>query len=217
MLPLNTLQYSSVAADANQNTENYRLELWENRYSFQLEPEYLRERGFFKIGWNRIAVKLLNQDSEVGSRRYEYFDLTMTALGDQTLIDYGERWYLYGFTGSLAEPPKDAQGRIWSDPAYGLDTGADLDGDGLPNDFEMQVGTNPDAPDTDGDGVLDTHEDPDGDGLQNLLEFRKGTDPRLPIPMMMAVSTRRMAMSIEPVVGDEQPAAVYRASPACVR
>ena len=180
MLPLNTLQISSVMVDASATTPNYRLELWENRYNFQLQPEFLRKGGYFKVGWNRIAVKLLNQDGEVGSRRYEYFDLTLMALGEKTIIDYGERWYRFGFTGSLVEPPKDGQGRIWSDPDYGKDAGADLDGDGLPNVFEAMVGTNPNAMDTDGDGVLDSHEDYDGDGLQNLLEFSKGTDPRLP-------------------------------------
>jgi len=180
MIPLSTLQPSSVTADIAANTETYRLELWENRYNFQLEPDFLLNGGYFKIGWNRIAVKLVNQDGNAGSRRYEYFDLTLITLGQKTVIDYGERWYRFGYTGSMVEPPKDGQGRTWSDPEYGKDAGADPDGDGLPNYYEAMVGTNPNAPDTDGDGVLDSHEDYDGDGLQNLLEFLKGTDPRLP-------------------------------------
>ncbi|HEX7027674.1 MAG TPA: Ig-like domain-containing protein, partial [Gammaproteobacteria bacterium] len=47
--------------------------------------------------------------------------------------------------------------------------GGDIDGDGLPDDFEMQNGLNPNDP-------VDAAEDQDGDGLSALEEFNLGTD-----------------------------------------
>ena len=68
----------------------------------------------------------------------------------------------------------------------------DSDDDGLPDEDELALGTDPHNPDTDGDGLLDGFEvnngfdplsageqagDPDGDGLDNLREQLLGTDP----------------------------------------
>jgi len=46
----------------------------------------------------------------------------------------------------------------------------DRDGDGLPDDYELQFGLDPDFK---GDTIVDL----DGDGLDQLAEFRAGTDP----------------------------------------
>lgn len=48
--------------------------------------------------------------------------------------------------------------------------GPDRDGDGLPDDWEILHGLDPDVP--------DSHLDRDGDGLSNGQEYRLGTDPR---------------------------------------
>ncbi len=68
----------------------------------------------------------------------------------------------------------------------------DRDGDGLSDQQELVIGTNPDNPDTDGDGLLDGEEvllygtnplvrDTDNDGLSDFDEVRVyGTDPRNP-------------------------------------
>jgi hypothetical protein len=68
----------------------------------------------------------------------------------------------------------------------------DRDGDGLTNQMEAALGTNPCSNDTDGDGMPDGYEaaavcldpvvadanaDPDLDGITNLVEFGLGTDP----------------------------------------
>ena len=56
----------------------------------------------------------------------------------------------------------------------------DTDGDGLRDRFEVLVtGTDPVDVDTDTDGVADGDEDPDGDGLSNVEEQEAGTDPNL--------------------------------------
>jgi hypothetical protein len=64
----------------------------------------------------------------------------------------------------------------------------DNDLDGLLNDEEPKRGTNPDNPDSDGDGILDGAEititktnplkaDTDGDGMKDGSEVLRGRDP----------------------------------------
>jgi hypothetical protein len=47
----------------------------------------------------------------------------------------------------------------------------DRDGDGLPDDYELQHGLNPDNP-------MDASTDSDGDGFTNAQEYAAGTDPQ---------------------------------------
>jgi hypothetical protein len=64
---------------------------------------------------------------------------------------------------------------------------ADADGDGLANDDEAEIGSDPDDPDTDDDGLIDgeevflgtdpTNPDSDGDGSSDLVEEQSGTSP----------------------------------------
>src|SRR5207244_990956 len=48
--------------------------------------------------------------------------------------------------------------------------GVDTDRDGIPDDYEIAHGLNPNNP-------VDAQEDPDHDGLTNLQEYQLGTDP----------------------------------------
>ncbi|HEY2292505.1 MAG TPA: Ig-like domain-containing protein [Thermoanaerobaculia bacterium] len=52
-------------------------------------------------------------------------------------------------------------------------TSGDADGDGLPDDWELAHGLDPNNP-------VDALDDPDGDGLTTLAEYRGGTDPFKP-------------------------------------
>jgi hypothetical protein len=68
--------------------------------------------------------------------------------------------------------------------------GPDRDGDGLPDDDEVDHGTDPDNPDSDDDGITDgdevdggtdpTNPDSDGDGIYDGDEIDLGTDPTVP-------------------------------------
>lgn len=53
---------------------------------------------------------------------------------------------------------------------YGNAVSTDKDGDGMPNNWEIKYGFDPDDP---SDGT----QDPDGDGLENYEEYNKQTDP----------------------------------------
>jgi hypothetical protein len=53
----------------------------------------------------------------------------------------------------------------------------DIDGDSLPNEFELYLGTSILKGDTDGDGIDDGAEDTDADGSINFEEYIAGTDP----------------------------------------
>lgn len=55
--------------------------------------------------------------------------------------------------------------------------GEDSDGDLLPNDWELALGTSILKADSDGDLIEDGAEDFDGDGRSNYLEIVAGTDP----------------------------------------
>jgi len=70
---------------------------------------------------------------------------------------------------------------------------SDLDGDGLSDEEEQNLGTNPENPDTDTDGLSDREEikvygtsplnpDTDNDGIPDGEEVKNGTDPKNPSP-----------------------------------
>jgi alpha-tubulin suppressor-like RCC1 family protein/beta-lactam-binding protein with PASTA domain len=62
----------------------------------------------------------------------------------------------------------------------GPDPGGDADGDGLPHNWEIVHGYDPDRKDTDGNGIPDGEEDPDNDCRDNLAELSGNTDPNTP-------------------------------------
>lgn len=78
-------------------------------------------------------------------------------------------------------------GLAWAPFPYSGDT----DSDGLSDDYEKQIGTDPNKNDTDGDGLMDGEEldkwgtdpklyDTDGDGIKDGSEVLQGTNPTDP-------------------------------------
>jgi len=83
----------------------------------------------------------------------------------------------------LAPPLADLAGNPLAAPVtvdlLVFDGSVDGDGDGLPDDVERLLGTDPTRADTNGNGVPDGREDADGDGLGAAYELILGYDPRL--------------------------------------
>jgi hypothetical protein len=68
--------------------------------------------------------------------------------------------------------PNDVEVSLGTDPHK-----RDSDGDGIDDDVELALGLDPLNADSDGDGIPDGDEDTDGDGLTNLIELANGLNP----------------------------------------
>ena len=93
----------------------------------------------------------------------------------------------------------------------------DSDGDGLPDWFELLIGTDPHKPDTDGDGLTDFEEvfvyhtnplnpDTDGDGFDDGIEIVAGSDPLDPNSTPLTVASHARVTGFH--AGDVKVAAV---------
>jgi len=92
-----------------------------------------------------------------------------------------------------------------------VDPFLDSDGDGLPDWYELLIGTDPDNPDTDGDGLSDFDEiftyrtnpllaDTDGDGFTDGEEVAFGSDPLN--PESTPLNIRRRANAVHPAANE---------------
>ena len=84
---------------------------------------------------------------------------------------------------TVAPPIADLAGNVLGEPSYvyfRIISDLDTDGDGLPDDYEIEyLGTDPNDTDSDNDGLADSSEDSDRDGLSNLYEITFGLNPIL--------------------------------------
>ncbi|MEO7101167.1 MAG: hypothetical protein ABI162_17575 [Luteolibacter sp.] len=119
--------------------------------------------------------------------------LVQNPATDKQLVNLGQLKTVFNFdltvpTGQLPEWWQ----KFYFNGQTGYDPTGDDDGDGLTNAQELTLGTNPNNPDADGDGMPDGWEvsndlnpldagdgtgDPDNDGLTNLQEYQAGTNP----------------------------------------
>jgi len=123
------------------------------------------------------------------------FDMSMTvnskeviARGDETVVDPRAVWHGQAWSEWVNQhndrwigfylPGTDGSGRLEYNLDYGIPR--DPDEDGLENNYEIWIGTNPRDDDSDNDGIPDPNEDYDGDNLYNIEEQTAGSDPRLP-------------------------------------
>ncbi len=65
--------------------------------------------------------------------------------------------------------------------SFDLRGGADSDGDGMPDWWEIKYGLSPNS-------ALDAHADADGDGIDNLMEYQSKTDPTSADPVIDATA-----------------------------
>lgn len=119
-----------------------------------------------------VQVKILTSVLDLGLRGSH----TLAVEADGTIWAFGDNEY--GQLGIGTNAIKIAP--VLSDTR-------DDDNDGLTNSLERELGSNPENPDTNGDGILDgsaynlgislLNMDMDGDGLSNTFEVIRGTNP----------------------------------------
>lgn len=118
----------------------------------------------FKLDWEGAAGEAYFIQWSLDLQGWQYFPL----------IDQGVNHDEFNFSSSSDK----FFVRVVSWPHAGPDPhGADFDGDGLSNIFELMFGLDPLDTDSDDDGTLDGTEDEDLDGSSNLSELADGSDP----------------------------------------
>ncbi len=117
-----------------------------------------------------------------GCLRWKLEPTVTTMAYDFYGFDYDEEFNVYFF---LLEPsiPGTSGYTYMMDcdfvaPYYYSGVASDIDNDGLSDAYEcLVIGTSPDKPDTDDNGIWDKNEDFDGDGLMNDQEYWQLTNP----------------------------------------
>ncbi len=149
-----------------------------------------------------VAFSLLNAPlSGSGIRETEAvpFSVQNTAVG---VTEAAQRKTVIPSSGNAPSGSAKGNGTGPLDPVSGpMDPFLDSDGDGLPDWFEILIGTDPSNADTDGDGLTDFQEvflyhtnplkpDTDGDGFTDGEEVRFGSDPLDPNSTPLNVGKR---------------------------
>lgn len=137
--------------------------------------------------WNAVIEKQVNETYQLRNSGY-----------NQNIPAKGVIYF--GFNGEPGSVSENPEGFVLHKYITDIDPELDSDGDGMPNIYELRMGTNSYKKDTDGDGlddftelfkvgldplkkdtddngIADGDEDSDEDGLTNLREIRIGTEP----------------------------------------
>ena len=172
---------------------------WNNGYSSAMEIKNLTDEAIedwelqFEFGhpitnmWNAVIEKQVNETYQLRNSGY-----------NQNIPAKGVIYF--GFNGEPGSVSENPEGFVLHKYITDIDPELDSDGDGMPNIYELRMGTNSYKKDTDGDGlddftelfkvgldplkkdtddngIADGDEDSDEDGLTNLREIRIGTEP----------------------------------------
>lgn len=113
---------------------------------------------------------------------YSYEVIAQTPTGE-VVKSNSVNYVVSNYGGAIVNNDQDLDGlsdelelEIGTDP-----NNPDTDGDGLPDGYEYLIlGTDALKVDTDGNGIADSDEDFDNDSLSNLKEYEIGTDPNNP-------------------------------------
>lgn len=169
--------YESLVAFGYHNTESNAIDLkWSYKEPYGTYNVYIDGQLFEQITDNlRYSVPVVGLGNTVTFviEKMVSEDLTITS-NDVIMERDSDGYYQMVYVDSDNDGLPDVYELILgSDP-----NNPDTDDDGLPDGYEIYVlGTDPLKPDTDDNSVWDGDEDFDDDGLTNLQEYQYGTDP----------------------------------------
>ena len=136
------------------------------------------------LGWTNVGGYFFN-DFPNSSNPYGYrYETSSLVTGEVHPLTVKQDAYdpnyavLFNDLVPLRGAKADMDIQLWDDPTGdNIGVNADMDGDGLPDYWELANGLDPDNADQNGNGVVDAYDDFDGDGLNNYAEFVAGLNP----------------------------------------
>lgn len=150
--------------------------------SESIPDEYMQSSS--RIPWRTLGLAIGSILVVAGVAGGGYYWYTQRPVPEPSMQDVvNDNLPRSGVSDSAPEFPEEVPLEV---PFNGA---ADPDGDGLMTDRELADGTDPENPDTDGDGLFDGEEiaafgtdplnrDTDGDGFEDGAEVRNGYNPR---------------------------------------
>lgn len=146
-------------------------------FSEPMDPGTLSSGGLRLLSAGADGVPGTADDEPVGGTSLDFSPETNTAyLALSSPLSPG-RYRL-----EAAPPAADAAGNVLASASaanFKIFSFQDSDGDGVPDDWEIELGLNPAVPDSNNNGIRDGQEDYDGDGVKNAAEIVLGFSPKI--------------------------------------